>query len=216
MTQLDSVIISISFIHRPKSVPFDVTSVQRRTYADICCRPINGLFISPMRIKSSRVTFVVNGMHRYYVVGQTKQKKTEFINVRRYIILPFLTAHIKKVHQNGDSRICDICAKFFKCSKSYEMHYISMHTDIQQKVQCEQCGKWLKHAGTLKEHMRRHVAKNAPCQLCGHISSNIKALRAHMRSAHRDPSFPCTICNKMFKKTQTLKVSTAVLALFFL
>lgn len=82
-----------------------------------------------------------------------------------------------------------------------------MHTNIQQRVQCDLCGKWLKHSGTLKEHMRKHVAKKAPCQICGHISSNIKALRAHMRSAHREASFPCTICGKMFKKTQTLKVS---------
>ena len=120
-----------------------------------------------------------------------------------------MQSHIRRVHENSDSRICDICAKFFKCSKSYEMHYLTVHTDIQQKVQCEICGKWLKHAESLKEHKRRHTATSETCQYCGRISSNKKALRAHILSAHSAPKYPCTICNKLFKKTQTLKVIIA-------
>lgn len=114
--------------------------------------------------------------------------------------------HIKRVHEGGDSRICDICAKYFKCSKSYDTHYLVEHTNISQQVQCDLCGRWLKHIESLKEHKRRHLAENAPCPYCDRISPNKKSLKAHIKSAHADPAYPCTVCNKSFKKQITLKV----------
>lgn len=85
-----------------------------------------------------------------------------------------------------------------------------MHTNIQQKVRCELCGKWLKHEYGLKEHMRRHSATNEKCESCGRISANKKALRAHIRIVHGDPAFRCTICDKTFKRTKTLKVQSII------
>lgn len=114
--------------------------------------------------------------------------------------------HISRVHENGDSCVCDVCARFFKCSISYERHYRNEHTNLTEKVQCELCGNWLKHSESLREHMRRHQASSETCKLCGHVSANIKAMRAHIRSAHTAATLPCTVCGKMFKKPQTLKV----------
>lgn len=113
-------------------------------------------------------------------------------------------------------RVCDVCARFFKCSKSYERHYQVEHTNIDQRVKCDICQKWFKHLDTLKDHIRRHYAASATCNYCGRVSSNKKSLRLHIRNVHADidssvktkNEFPCTVCEKIFKKKQTLRVST--------
>lgn len=112
------------------------------------------------------------------------------------------------------NRVCDVCARFFKCSKSYERHYQVEHTNIDQRVQCDLCQKWFKHLDTLKDHIRRHFAASATCKYCGRVSSNKKSLRLHIRNVHADidssvktkNEFPCTVCEKIFKKKQTLRV----------
>lgn len=112
-------------------------------------------------------------------------------------------------------RVCDVCARFFKCSKSYERHYQVEHTNIDQRVQCDLCRKWFKHLDTLKDHIRRHYAATETCKYCGRVSSNKKSLRLHIRNVHADidssvktrNEFPCSVCGKIFKKKQTLRVS---------
>lgn len=134
---------------------------------------------------------------------------------QRFVMPALLRFHIDKVHNLGDSRVCDICARFFKCSKSYERHYQVEHTNIDQRVQCDLCQKWFKHLDTLKEHIRRHKADRAQCKYCGRVSSNKKSLRLHVRNVHADidssvksrNEYPCTVCGKIFKKKQTLRVS---------
>ncbi|KAJ6646329.1 Transcription factor grauzone, partial [Pseudolycoriella hygida] len=68
----------------------------------------------------------------------------------------------------------------------------------------------LKHKDSLKKHIIWHNSKTATCGVCGRVSSNIRALRAHMQSAHREASLECTICGKMFKKQQVLKEHMAI------
>ncbi|KAG4078967.1 hypothetical protein HA402_010919 [Bradysia odoriphaga] len=128
----------------------------------------------------------------------------------RFVNVSFLKSHIKRVHHNVHSHICELCAKPFKSGKSYEKHYINLHTNISQKVQCDMCGKWLKHKDSLKKHILWHNSKTETCGVCGRVSSNIRALRAHIRSAHREASLECTICGKMFKKQQVLKEHVAI------
>ncbi|XP_031638313.1 transcription factor grauzone-like [Contarinia nasturtii] len=132
---------------------------------------------------------------------------------QRFVLPAYLRLHIEKVHNKADSRVCDVCARFFKCSKSYERHYQVEHTNIDQRVQCDLCQKWFKHLDTLKDHIRRHYAQSATCKYCGRVSSNKKSLRLHIRNLHADVDssvktkneFPCTICEKIFKKKQTLR-----------
>lgn len=134
---------------------------------------------------------------------------------QRFVLPAYLRMHIEKVHNNSDSAVCDICARFFKCSKSYERHYQVVHTNIDHRVQCDLCKKWFKHLDTLKDHIRRHYAASATCKHCGRVSTNKKSLRVHIRNVHADVDssvkkrneFPCTVCEKLFKKKQTLRVS---------
>ncbi|KAJ6646328.1 Transcription factor grauzone [Pseudolycoriella hygida] len=128
----------------------------------------------------------------------------------RFVIISFLKRHINRVHRKIHTHICELCAKTFKSGKSYERHFTNFHSDISQKVQCDMCGKWLKHKDSLKKHIIWHNSKTATCGVCGRVSSNIRALRAHMQSAHREASLECTICGKMFKKQQVLKEHMAI------
>lgn len=74
--------------------------------------------------------------------------------------------------------------------------------------------KRFKHLDTLKDHIRRHYAASETCKYCGRVSSNKKSLRLHIRNVHADidgsvktrNEFPCTVCEKIFKKKQTLRV----------
>ncbi len=77
----------------------------------------------------------------------------------------FLKGHIDRVHHNIHSHICELCAKRFKSGKSYERHYITVHTNISQKVQCEMCGKWMKNKGSLKKHTIWHNSESATCKV---------------------------------------------------
>lgn len=129
-----------------------------------------------------------------------------------FVLAGTLRLHTKKVHQLSDSQICDICARFFKSTKSYEYHYAIEHTNIDHRVQCDICKKWFKHLETLKEHMRRHFLDSVKCKYCGQMSTNKKSLRLHMRRKHSDAlgceriEFPCTVCNKTYRTRKTLTV----------
>lgn len=134
---------------------------------------------------------------------------------RRFVLSTHLRLHIERVHRQGDSRVCDVCARFFKCSKSYDLHYRVQHTDVDQRVQCQECQKWVKHDDALKSHMRRHNATPETCKHCSKTYPGKKCLRLHIRNVHADVDstvtvkyeFPCPVCGKVFKKKQTLRVS---------
>lgn len=137
----------------------------------------------------------------------------------RFISPALLRLHVKKVHENSHSRVCDVCAKYFKCPESYERHYELEHSNVDQRVQCKICQHWFKHAYTLACHMRRHRAVAETCKHCGRVSKNKMTLRMHIRNMHSDidttfkpkNEFPCTVCGKLFAKRQTLKVSVGPL-----
>lgn len=134
---------------------------------------------------------------------------------RRFVMQTFLRYHVNRVHKDGDARVCDVCARFFKCSKSYDLHYRVQHSNIDQRVQCQECQKWVKHDDALKNHMRRHNATLETCKHCAKTYPGKKRLRVHIRNVHADidstvtikSEFPCPVCGKIFKKKQTLRVS---------
>lgn len=89
------------------------------------------------------------------------------------------------------------------------MHYLSEHTNVEQKVQCDICGAWLKHHDSYMRHKRRHKLKETgtqTCELCGRETKNKVSLRAHLEREHRGVRFPCTVCSATFKRACRLKV----------
>lgn len=111
-------------------------------------------------------------------------------------------------HTNIDQRVqCDLCQKVRNqmCLNRKQLILIQIYLFTE---------KWFKHLDTLKDHIRRHYAASATCKYCGRVSSNKKSLRLHIRNVHADidssvktkNEFPCTVCEKIFKKKQTLRV----------
>lgn len=121
-------------------------------------------------------------------------------------MLSYIKRHILNVHEHVNSRICDICAKYFQTAKAFELHYLVEHTNKVERVQCHVCGKWLKHLEMLKEHSKRHEDTKVACTICGKVSINKKALRTHVRRIHEAKIYTCTFCNKEFKRDLALKV----------
>lgn len=115
--------------------------------------------------------------------------------------------HKLKVHERIDQRICDICARVFKTKEGYQDHLLA-HSGIEEpRVQCEYCGAWLKNTKTLGKHIKLHTDGPQLCPICNKVKRNKTSLKNHMRLVHSGSNFPCTICDKKFKRMLALTVS---------
>lgn len=124
----------------------------------------------------------------------------------RFLALNSLRVHVRSVHDNVCNYVCDICAKQFRSPSAYKYHTDLVHSKKNISVQCDQCGRWMKHQKTLESHMKSHT-DNAPatCPQCGKVSSNRRALKLHIRHTHTEPKFSCSICSRKFKRKILLK-----------
>lgn len=118
-----------------------------------------------------------------------------------------LKMHILKVHKRVEERICDICAKIFKSKEGFQDHMLSHGDTEEPRVQCTQCGTWLKNKGSLKKHIRAHTESPQTCTICHKVKSTRSSLRNHMQVVHSEAIYECTICKKRFRRQLTLTVS---------
>ncbi|CAJ1061607.1 zinc finger protein 1035 [Xyrichtys novacula] len=117
---------------------------------------------------------------------------------------------------------CHVCGKTFPTSESLEDH---QRCHLGEKPhECEECGKCFYQASQLQQHLRMHKSE-FQCQLCGRGFVSLFALRKHKHShgksrpyrcskcylsftglaqlaehtlTHREESFPCDICDRVF------------------
>uniref|UniRef100_UPI0037E7BF15 zinc finger protein 1035 n=1 Tax=Semicossyphus pulcher TaxID=241346 RepID=UPI0037E7BF15 len=117
---------------------------------------------------------------------------------------------------------CHVCGKTFPTSESLEDH---QRCHLGEKPhECAECGKCFFQASQLQQHQRMHKSE-FQCQLCGRGFVSLFALRKHKHthgksrpyrcskcdfsftgpsqlaehmSIHREESFPCDICNRVF------------------
>ena len=72
-------------------------------------------------------------------------------------------------------------------------------------VQCQICGKSLKHLQILLNHIRDvHGGDKFTCASCGISVSCERNLTAHMIT-HNKPSIPCEKCGRLFKRNYDVK-----------
>lgn len=118
---------------------------------------------------------------------------------------------------------CHVCGKTFPTSECLEDHQLC-HLG-EKPHECAECGKCFFHASQLQHHQRMHKSE-FQCQTCGRGFVSLFALRTHKHthgksrqyrcskchlfftgptqlaehmSTHREESFPCDICNKVFQ-----------------
>lgn len=104
---------------------------------------------------------------------------------------------------------CPHCNLLVVGKKSYKRHLRNSHeitmTREGEEVQCQVCGKTLKHMQILKTHMKEvHGDKSFTCNLCGLTLSCQRNLNTHMIT-HTTPSIPCDQCGKLFKRKYAVK-----------
>lgn len=99
---------------------------------------------------------------------------------------PNLKAHIKTVHNKEDQRVpCDICQQIYPNVRALGNHKRRVH--IEEKFECEFCGKKFKRKIYLKEHRASHTGQSLySCNVCGMTTNSNANLYSHKKSKHPD------------------------------
>ncbi|KAM9722744.1 zinc finger protein 1035 isoform 1-T3 [Menidia menidia] len=122
---------------------------------------------------------------------------------------------------------CHVCGKTFSTSESLEDHQLC-HLG-EKPHECAECGKCFFQATQLQQHQRMHKSEYQ-CQTCGRGFVTLFALRNHKHShgknrphrcskcllsftgptqlaehmsTHREESFPCDMCSRVFQSKST-------------
>ncbi|XP_055844639.1 gastrula zinc finger protein xFG20-1-like [Episyrphus balteatus] len=119
--------------------------------------------------------------------------------------------HFKRIHSTLCDRMCEICAKLIKGKTAFARHMEEHEGIVQPRVECKECGSWLKDKNSLRKHMySKHDGKTHNCKICGKNTPSYSALYSHMKYMHElSNMFNCTFCDKSFKKAIKLKEHVA-------
>ncbi|XP_055627704.1 transcription factor grauzone-like [Toxorhynchites rutilus septentrionalis] len=123
-----------------------------------------------------------------------------------------LKNHIKYRHVKQMQYICDVCSKGFFMRSTFLTHRKTHEVPAEElRKQCPVCSKWCKNHDYWRVHVRRHKNEGElSCDVCGHISPNLMALKGHKARMHSGPRvFPCTLCGKEYARAITLKEHVA-------
>ncbi|XP_055586463.1 transcription factor grauzone-like [Uranotaenia lowii] len=118
-----------------------------------------------------------------------------------------LNNHIKFKHTQPIEFVCEICAKGFHGFTAFMEHKLLHKDPSELKMQCEICHKWLKTRAIWKRHVARHEDVECTCEICGHVSPNKQAMKAHKIRQHSkgERIFQCRHCPKVFRQAANLK-----------
>ncbi|XP_062538416.1 transcription factor grauzone-like isoform X1 [Armigeres subalbatus] len=123
-----------------------------------------------------------------------------------------LKNHVKYRHVKQMEYICDVCSKGFYMRSTFLTHRKTHEVPAEQlRKQCPHCFKWCKNHDYWRVHVRRHKNEGElSCDVCGHVSPNLMALKGHKARMHTGPKvFPCTYCGKEYARAITLKEHVA-------
>ncbi|XP_065085399.1 transcription factor grauzone-like [Ochlerotatus camptorhynchus] len=123
-----------------------------------------------------------------------------------------LKNHVKYRHVKQMEYICDVCSKGFYMRSTFLTHRKTHEVSAEQlRKQCPHCFKWCKNHDYWRVHVRRHKNEGElSCDVCGHVSPNLMALKGHKARMHSGPRvFPCSFCGKEYARAITLKEHVA-------
>ncbi|XP_069683310.1 zinc finger protein 260-like [Periplaneta americana] len=122
---------------------------------------------------------------------------------KRFGYASTLDGHQRHVHQKERPFVCHVCAKSFPI-KGALMYHLTTH-EAQQRVQCAQCGIWLKNEKILRIHRKCHQGELFACPHCDKVSSTRNNLRMHMKRHSNTRPHGCPLCSRAFKTSRDLK-----------
>ncbi|XP_058168454.1 zinc finger protein 813-like [Anopheles ziemanni] len=103
--------------------------------------------------------------------------------------------HLKQVHTEERSHICNVCGMAYKHLKSLRIHLRN-----HQKRVCPDCGNCFDSVYAMLKHRKRHIEESLPfkCSFCYRAFERECDLEAHGRLRGRQ--FQCDICCHSFNK----------------
>ncbi|PSN50914.1 hypothetical protein C0J52_05366 [Blattella germanica] len=122
---------------------------------------------------------------------------------KRFGYASTLDGHQRHVHQNERPFVCHVCAKTFPIKGALTYH-LTTH-EVQDRVQCSQCGIWLKNEKILRIHKKCHEGELFACPHCDKVSSTRNNLRMHMKRHSDARPHSCPLCSRAFKTPRDLK-----------
>ncbi|XP_053688412.1 zinc finger protein 782-like [Sabethes cyaneus] len=96
-----------------------------------------------------------------------------------------MRAHMKTVHIEANSSLtCDICHNVYPNKKCLVMHKKRVH--VEEKFECELCGKKFKRKISLLEHRATHSGTQTlyECDVCGKTTNSNGNLYSHKKTKH--------------------------------
>jgi len=110
-----------------------------------------------------------------------------------------LNNHVKQVHMKIRNFPCQFC-DYRAINRAYlNYHVRNKHTDIDERVNCELCGKLVKQ---IKVHMAYVHSGNAPQLLpctydyCDYKAKTKSAMQCHIKQRHEIVTVKCQICDE--------------------
>ena len=97
-----------------------------------------------------------------------------------------LVWHIRNLHKRTGPHICDFCNKSCPTPNALKAHRIYAHLE-KRKFECMECGKILKRAISLKEHMMIHSGSNTglySCPYCTRTFNSSSNMYTHRKKEH--------------------------------
>ncbi|XP_067015148.2 zinc finger protein 260 [Anabrus simplex] len=122
---------------------------------------------------------------------------------KRFGYASTLDGHQRHVHQNERPFVCHVCAKTFPIKGALTYH-LTTH-EVQDRVQCAECGIWLKNEKILRIHKKCHQGELYSCPHCDKVSSTRNNLRMHMKRHNDARPHACPLCARAFKTPRDLK-----------
>ena len=99
--------------------------------------------------------------------------------------------------------ICNECGKALANADSLRVHK-RIHSG-ERRFQCEICKKGFSRSDSFTEHMRTHTGeKPFQCDVCGKAFACRRTLVQHMLIHTGEKPFPCPVCSKVFRIQGTL------------
>ncbi|XP_058464836.1 zinc finger protein 62 homolog [Malaya genurostris] len=97
---------------------------------------------------------------------------------------PNLKVHIKTVHSEEKQEVaCDLCQQIYPNIRALGSHKRRVH--VEERFECEFCGKKFKRNIYLKEHRASHTGQTLySCDVCGMCTNSNANLYSHKKSKH--------------------------------
>ncbi|XP_063544128.1 gastrula zinc finger protein XlCGF57.1-like isoform X9 [Cydia strobilella] len=114
-----------------------------------------------------------------------------------------LVDHMRKHYRNF---ICDVCDEGYLSYSSMKAHQLGHNVG---EYTCKECNKLFSSTLKLKNHTRTvHLGiKRNKCGYCGEKFAELNWKLDHLEKVHgiKKPEFKCTVCNKKFSCTKSLR-----------